>query len=283
MNNMHAKYQYLKCPIDDLPLEVSGSSLTCSNNHCYDISKKGQVNLLPVQFKKSKNPGDSKEMVIARRDFLNSGNYSRIADILQRIIARYTDLLDAPFIVDAGCGEGYYLNTVAERLQDSTASFLGFDISKDAVAAAASRNKKITWIVASNKNLPIQDNSIDILISQFGFPVYSEFKRVLKPNGKIVLVDTAENHLLELRNIIYSEVRTSKAPSIDSSFEYGFKLCDSERLSYKTKLNSQQEISNLLSMTPHLFRAKKEGKEAVKKIFEIEVTVDVTFRILERR
>jgi 23S rRNA (guanine745-N1)-methyltransferase len=274
------KFMKLTCPIDDFSLEIVDSSLKCKCNHCFDISKQGYVNLLPVQYKKSKNPGDSREMVLARSEFLSSGLYQPIADMLVDILGGMTNDRPENFIVDAGCGEGYYLDYVYSRLGCQNLSYIGLDISKEAVVFAARRNKMITWLVASNKNLPIISDSADTVLCQFGFPFYDEFKRILKPNGKIILVDTGKNHLIELRKIIYSEVRESDLPSISEGEKNGFKLLESKKLTYKDHLTSNQQIMNLLSMTPHLFRATAEGKIAVQKLAETEITVDVSFRVL---
>ena len=87
------------------------------------------------------------------------------------------------------------LGTAAIYLDLTTAEYqtnlYGLDIPKPAIEAACKREKHaISWIVASNRSIPLQDNSIDILICMFGFPVFEEFKRVLKPSGKLIMVDT---------------------------------------------------------------------------------------------
>ena len=274
------KFKNLICPIDKLQIELINSTLKCGNNHCYDIAKQGYVNLLPVQFKKSKHPGDSREMITARREFLNSDKYLPIAEELESILKSNLNN-NTNFIVDAGCGEGYYLDYIHSKIQNNNLFLLGLDISKEAVIAAAKRNKEISWIVASNKQLPIKQNSVDIILCQFGFPFYEEFKRILKPDGKIILIDTAEDHLIELREIIYKEVKKSGLPNIENALNNGFKLTSQKKLMYRINLNSNQEVMNLLSMTPHLFRATAEGKTAVQKLDEMEITIDVSFRTLK--
>lgn len=70
----------LACPLDGAPLQRQGGSLRCADGHCFDLAAQGYVNLLPVQNKRSLDPGDSKEMVAARRRFLEAGHYQPIAD-----------------------------------------------------------------------------------------------------------------------------------------------------------------------------------------------------------
>ncbi|MBW6453984.1 MAG: hypothetical protein K0A92_09425, partial [Methyloprofundus sp.] len=105
------------CPICQTPLVniLPAQSYECVNNHRFDIAKEGYINLLPAQHKKSKEPGDSKEMMRARRNFLEAGFYQPLAQAISSIIDQY--LADTPklHILDMGCGEGYY-SRQSERL-----------------------------------------------------------------------------------------------------------------------------------------------------------------------
>jgi len=67
------KAHNLACPIDGKRLESREKQLVCENGHVFDVARQGYVNLLPVQHKRTKDPGDSKEMVLARAQFLNTG------------------------------------------------------------------------------------------------------------------------------------------------------------------------------------------------------------------
>ncbi|MGB0987591.1 MAG: putative RNA methyltransferase, partial [Pseudoalteromonas spongiae] len=76
------------CPMCQTPLADDTHRLICANNHSFDKAKEGYINLLPVQNKKSKDPGDNKEMVMARRAFLARGHYNFLRDaICQQIEA----------------------------------------------------------------------------------------------------------------------------------------------------------------------------------------------------
>src|SRR3546814_15014538 len=90
---------------------------------------------------------------------------------------------------------------MAEDAQDL--ALLGLDISKWAVLSAAKRDKRLNWVVGSNANLPVQSGTLDRVLCIFGFPVYPEFARVLKPGGQLLQVDSGPGHLRELREIIY--------------------------------------------------------------------------------
>jgi len=263
----------LICPIDGLPLLLENGTLSCSSGHQYDIGKPGYANLLSVQHKRSKAPGDSKEMVNARAAFLTKGFYKPIACHLADIIsAQERDNLT---LIDAGCGEGYYLETI-NSLVEKQLHLVGFDISKWAIQRATRRCRG-TWFVASNKHIPLADNSADLLLDMFGFPDFDSFARILKPNGKLLCVSPGENHLLELRKIIYPEVRRSRIRQYPSSFMPSVQ----KSITYQVALD-KEALGNLLAMTPHLYRAPKDGLAKLAKVETLDITVDVSVHVLDR-
>ena len=79
-------FQALACPLDGKPLSWSDSVWRCSDGHSFDIAKQGYVNLLPVQQKRSHDPGDSKAMVAARQRFLDAGHYQPIAEVVSNAV-----------------------------------------------------------------------------------------------------------------------------------------------------------------------------------------------------
>jgi 23S rRNA (guanine745-N1)-methyltransferase len=97
------------CPLCHAPLERRDNSFICPQRHQFDLAKEGYVNLLPVQFKRSRDPGDSAEMMQARRAFLDAGHYQPLRDAICAYLHTFapTDLLDI------GCGEGYYTHAFA--------------------------------------------------------------------------------------------------------------------------------------------------------------------------
>ena len=273
----------LACPLDGTVLEFKDKQLVCANGHSFDIARQSHVNLLPVQFKKSKNPGDSKAMITARSEFLRRGYFSNIAQQLVEI--SHTHLEDRPDIclLDAGCGEGYFLNTIAQHFEKldtaGKASFIGLDISKYAIVAASKRTNHITWIVGTNKHFPVLPKSLDVIYSHFGFPIYDEFSKALKTGGKIILTEAGPEHLIELRNVIYPQLKTHGSKSKTST--ECVNLLETYSLTYKITDVPQLDIHNLLVMTPHLYRASKEGKEAAARLDQIDLTIDVTISVLD--
>jgi 23S rRNA (guanine745-N1)-methyltransferase len=279
------KANNLACPLDGASFGTYSKTLRCPNGHSFDEARQGYVHLLPVQHKKSREPGDSPAMVEARTRFLDAGFYRPISEQLNTLALKQLPTADHLCVVDAGCGEGYYLvNFLAallERGGANSATLIGLDIAKPAVHAATRRNKQITWLVASNRNPAVVPNTVDMIFCMFGFPDYAAFRHILKPGGMLVLVEAGSEHLLELREIIYPEVRKSPPPSLEKAEQQGFSLEEMSELRYQTDALKREQIADLLVMTPHLYRATREGKEAAAKLESIRLTVDVLFRVLK--
>jgi len=275
----------LRCPLDQLALEKIDGSLRCAQGHSYDIARQGYVNLLGSQDKRSRDPGDSREMIAARRDFLESGHYApvaaRLCQLVESLLAGTPG--DGPaLIADAGCGEAYYLQQLKDYLAAKAPpapSILGFDISKWAIQAAA-RRMPATWLVASNRQVPVADGCVDVLLCMFGFPDYPEFKRILRPGGALLLASAGPQHLIELREVIYPEVRHKEPARVTAAEAIGYSLLESSQLNYRLELAEQSAIDQLLCMTPHLFRASSEGKHKASELGGITLTVDVVFEVL---
>jgi len=273
----------LACPLDGLVLTQAERQLRCPNGHSFDIARQGYVNLLPVQNKKSREPGDSAAMVEARRRFLDAGHYQAIAERVNALALQHLSA-GAACVVDAGCGEGYYLAALGATLATDArdAHLIGLDIAKPAIAAAARRNRQITWLVASNNNPAVLPGTVDLILCMFGFPVYPAFAQLLKPGGKLLLVDAGPDHLLELREIIYPEVRKSPPPALDKAQQAGLTLAASHTLRYRSAPLNREQIADLLVMTPHLYRASRAGKEAAARLDHLRLTVEVVLRVLQK-
>ena len=260
----------LLCPICGEILTKQDRSYRCEKNHSFDIARQGHVNLLPVQQKRSLNPGDTAEQVVSRRAFLDGGFYTPIRDALCALAKDHG--CQGP-ILDIGCGEGYYSAGLAESLN---AQLLGLDISKEAVRYAAGRYKNATWICASAAHLPVKDGSFGLLTSLFALTMPEEFKRVLRPDGAYIQVLAAEDHLLGLKSIIYPELHHKEkfsTPDIP-----GFQLIESRPLRFTFTVEGEQ-VQNLLSMTPHVYRISKAGAENLRQTQKLTDTASCVLNV----
>ena len=252
----------LLCPICSAPLERSDRSYRCEAGHSFDIARQGYVHLLPVQNKHSLHPGDTREQVLSRRRFLDGGFYAPIADTLCR---QAQDLgLTGP-VLDVGCGEGYYSTRLADAIG---AELTGLDISKEAVRCAAARYKGPTWICGTASRLPVPDGSAQVLTSLFALTMPEEFRRVLRPDGYFFQVLAQEDHLLGLKSIIYPTL-THKEKDVTPEVP-GFALVESIPIRFTFTVEGQQ-VQDLLSMTPHVYRISKEGAQ---RLSETETLTD---------
>ena len=132
-----------QCPLCGEKL-TGDSTLKCTKGHCFDRAKEGYWHLLPVQSMRTKTPGDSKEMVAARRAFLNAGYYGAPGAALH--------------LLDAGCGEGWYDRCIAQAFAEkgSRVQLAGFDIAKPAVRLAAKALPTAQYAVASSFSQPVR-------------------------------------------------------------------------------------------------------------------------------
>jgi len=276
----------LACPIDGLPIEAQEGQRRCASGHSYDMAREGYCNLLVVQHKASRDPGDSKDKVAARRRFLELGHFEPIADrtfeAARSCIAEATG--SAFTIVDAGCGEGYYLDRLARLAAGSpdiaTVALAGIDVSKWAIKSAARRKAPVTWLVANNRQPPFLPGSVDLMLCLFGFPVWEGFRKVQKPGDHALLVEPAADHLIELRQIIYPTVNRSPPPPLAAAEAAGYRLQREEGLRYCATLTGSETIQDLLAMTPHAHRVPQERRNALAELSILSVTVDVVFRFL---
>src|SRR6185295_17769773 len=122
--------------------------------------------------------------------------------------------------------------------------------------------------------------SVDLIVSMFGFPDWKNFKPLLSKRGGVLLVDPGPQHLIELREIIYPDVNVNEAPSPNAATENGYILKREEPLRFSIGL-SNASIQDLLAMTPHAFRIKKEARDNLQALNQLAVTVDVIFRMLQ--
>ena len=240
----------LLCPICGEELSRVEKQYRCGNGHSFDVARQGYVNLLPVQQKRSLNPGDTREQVLGRRAFLDTGCYGPISDALNEA-ARELGVTGP--ILDVGCGEGYYSARLAQALG---AELTGLDISKEAVRCAAARYKGPQWLCGTAAHLPVADGSAGVVTSLFALTVAEEFRRVLRPDGWFFQVLAAEDHLLGLKSIIYPELKFKEKNTVPEV--PGFRLVKSVPIRFTFTVEGEQ-VQNLLGMTPHVFRITKEG------------------------
>jgi len=261
------------CPVcnDPLSLHVTGKSYACKEQHSFDLAKEGYLNLLPVQFKHSKEPGDNKAMMIARRQFLEADFYEPMAKAVAMIIDVVQSQQPILSLLDLGCGEGYYSRKIAEYCKYNEQLVIqGIDIAKFAVAAAAKKQPNTQFVVGSCNRLPYPNESFDIVLRIFAPSDDHELQRVLKSNGHLLTVTPGPRHLWQLKEFIYNEV---KAHAEESIAPLGFDRLTTQRISYKISPDAKQRAA-LLQMTPFAWHANEETQLALNKIEDLNIETD---------
>lgn len=263
------------CPVCKSEISLFERTYKCNNNHCFDLSKDGYVNLLMSQQSSLKRHGDDKLMVKARRDFLEKGYYNELRQAICETLENV--LPESSSIVDVGCGEGYY---TAEIAKNNRFKIFGVDISKDALKYAAKSVKSCSFAVASAFSLPFAESSADCVLSVFAPSAYEEFYRVLKNDGKLIKAIPLEEHLWELKCALYKEPYKNKPEKRNDEL---FKLVSQKEIKYKINLTEKDDIENLFKMTPYYYKTGREDAEKLLSLNNLETTVHFGVEIYEKR
>jgi len=278
-----------KCPVCSKELKQDEKHYFCKNDHSFDIAKKGYVNLLLPKDKGSGDPGDKKEMIISRREFLSKGFYEKFSDSIN------TALIDALLskirvnkmkyinILDAGCGEGYYTwrlkNCLSVLGYKEKINMYGIDVSKSAIHSASGGDKSIRFAVASTYHLPILSNCMDFIICLFAPRDEEAFHRVLKESGILIVAAPGSRHLLGLKKALYKE---TDVIGQKGTVGEGFHLINQINVSYNVHLVNSLDILNLWMMTPYSRHTDENNIENLKKLDELETEIDINIMVYQK-
>lgn len=266
----------LTCPICHSTLSKEERTYKCNNRHSYDIAKEGYVNLLPVQNKKSKNPGDNAEMINARRQFLQIGFYYPLVEEITKSISNKHNTI----LLDSGCGEGYYSNAIANNIE--SIKVLGFDISKNAVKKASKKNKDHTYFVSNVNNIPIIERSINYILTVFAPIDEKEFNKVLKDDGKLIIVSAGPNHMKEIAEIIYDQFKPHNYDPIKSLSSF-FVLQQKIPFTFSITLDNKEDRLNMLKMTPYYWSSDTQDLNKIINKTSMNITCDFQIQIYAKQ
>ncbi|WP_318369339.1 23S rRNA (guanine(745)-N(1))-methyltransferase [Enterobacter sp.] len=265
------------CPLCHAPLRRTETSFICPQRHQFDLAKEGYVNLLPVQHKRSREPGDSAEMMQARRAFLDAGHYQPLREVISQQLEMRLPA-SAQALLDIGCGEGYYTHAFAQTASQHGAQTFGLDVSKAAIRAAAKRYPQVTFCVASSHRLPFEDSSMDAVVRIYAPCSAQELARVVKPGGWVITAAPGPQHLKALKGLIYDEVQLHALQTEEIT---GFTLRDHIALGYIMNLSGKEAVA-LLQMTPFAWRAKPAVWEELEKMAQFACETDFSIQCWQR-
>jgi 23S rRNA (guanine745-N1)-methyltransferase len=250
----------------------------CANGHRFDVAREGYVNLLLAQHRRSKDPGYSKEMIAGRRDFFDAGHYARLADGVAECIRSALPAGPGRVVVDAGCGEGYYLRWLRRLLKRDSSHdgvvLCGLDISKHGIRVAARRDPQGLYAVAGTFRMPVLPGRVDVLLTHFSPVSTEDFRRVVKPGGAVLVGGPGEGHLFSFKELLYDRPAQHE-PVATLAAESGFELKDTHVIRYPLSLRGSGQVANLLLMTPYFWSVNDDTRARLAALDSLDTEVDV--------
>ena len=197
--------------------------------------------------------------------------------------------------IKAAAGAGGNIGAVGSKKDNNNNTDNNCATSSDSESSTCTT----TWIVGSTRLLPFDDGFADVQLCSFFNPDWDAVLPKLKPKGNLIVVSPTDHHLKELREIIYGPtLRTRKKtqqqqpqPPVSSSasvlsFSQLVAPVPSQqtRVDYQFTLHSRERIQDLLTMTPHYWRATKEAKQRLSNVsLPLSMTCSVTVAVFIRK
>jgi 23S rRNA (guanine745-N1)-methyltransferase len=266
-----------RCPLCSNPMKVAYlSSLICSKNHCFDLSKRGYVNFLS----NSIHTKYGKILFESRKIVWNSGLFERLSENISiKISNEFKPKSKQITMLDAGCGEGTPLYSIRKKIiQNTSNDFLGvgIDISKEAIDIASKDYSDVIWCVSDLANSPFEKKQFNFILNILSPSNYAEFRRILDDDGILIKVIPERDYLLELRNSFYEPTKKSYSNEKTlARFQHHFKILTADRLRYHFSLDGTL-MDHLIQMTPLSWGISDERLLPFSTMNTKKITVDLT-------
>lgn len=256
-----ARLNGLCCPVCGGSVARRQEAFVCAKGHSVNVHRKGCLNVLSA-------PVDScydKALFAARRQVFAAGCYDPVAEAVDALLPSGQQRL-----LDAGCGDGWYLNALLTRHPDWCGA--GVDISRDAIMAATDQPCAAVWCTADLRRLPFRDGCFTAVLDVLTPANYAEFARVLTADGLLVKVYPGREYLRELR-------AARGLPPYEEGQVDAY-------LREKTTVVGEKRVTAAWPVTPELWRSfvwmtplnqdlSPEDKEALARQAADTVTVDL--------
>ncbi|MBQ0139167.1 MAG: methyltransferase domain-containing protein [Kurthia sp.] len=266
--NLFQRYLALfSCPHCGQPILMKEQkTLYCENNHSFDLAKQGYVNMLTHAV----NSMYDQSLFEARKQVIDAMLYAHMYD---EIVDNLNLLGDVIQVLDTGCGEGTHLHKLQKQFPGEMIAS-GIDIAKEGIIAAAKNYTNSMWIVGDLAKSPYASSSFDAILNILSPANYDEFKRLLKPGGKVIKVVPQSDYLKELREHFYADSDKEEYSNERTvqRFKESFEHVEVKRVT-ATREISPELIPLLAHMTPMGWH--QEQKMDTAKFTHITIDVDI--------
>ncbi|MHC9563186.1 methyltransferase domain-containing protein [Corynebacterium diphtheriae] len=248
--------------VDVLADPIDGSALTLvddnrrlvsESGHSFDIARQGYVTLAGgagIRY-----IGDDSSMIHARETFLSGGHFAPFVEAVSNSVHLALDEANvpddaSPVICEVGAGTGYYLAHALDDIENSRG--IGIDVSVPAAKMLSKCHPRVGAVVADAwSRLPLRDASIDAITVVFAPRNASEFARVLKPGGQVIVLTADAGHLEELREPlgIIGVEKGKVQRMIDQAAGNLVPVSDPEPIEFTMHLD-QDSIASQIGMSP---------------------------------
>ena len=241
------------CPVCRQKLQQQDKIYRCVQGHSFDIAREGYVNL---NLRNSQKSGDNPDMIRARKNFLEAGYYDFLREKVNGMLNENAE------VVDLACGEGYY--TAYFQAKEK----IGIDLSKSGLKIASKSDKSTTYLLSSIFRNPLPDDCADFIITIFAPVACKEASRLLKTQGRFILVRPARDHLLELKQQIYENAYYNEDPPT----EYEGLVFLERQIITKKSVVARKDLINLFMMTPYCNTTSAADKAKIYELEDLPVT-----------
>ncbi len=259
-----------RCPVCKKMLRLKGKSLVCDNRHSFDLAKSGYVNLC-LNFKPTQ--GDNKEMVASRTAFLEKDYYRALADEMVFLMRK----INPAVLLECACGQGYYTRQMKAVISGEVHAF---DMSREAIVHASKKDKESSYVIASIFDLPVFDETADVITVIFAPTAAEEFHRVLKKDGLLITVGPGADHLYEMKAEVYDKPykNDDTAAVLD-----GFELIEQRFVKDEITVASSEEIQALFMMTPYTYKTSERDMAKLKALKMLKTQVHFSICIYQKK
>jgi 23S rRNA (guanine745-N1)-methyltransferase len=245
-----------RCPVCQVPLALSwdGRRWACRSGHSFDVAREGYVNFSTVGHRRTRQAGDVEQMVNARRRFLATGAFDPLTNALVEVATQESPNV----LLDVGCGDGRHTRSMSADI------VMGIDAAKTAAAAAARADPRGWYAVANAADLPVPDESIDLLLNVFGPIVPLEMARVVRRDGIVVAAHPRPAHLEVLRSLVFAKNTGPRPvkPPLRNAKEW-FTETGTASITFPVAIPDESVLADLFAMTPYRWHAPIDIDERV--------------------